>query len=111
MTNGSPKGDPFVIRCGSKKVLILSNEDFFGGLKLCFEVVAAIMAIEHSLIAGEPLSALPDVTFSAALLDNRHPPVIADKDHCSDHPLYENPKDIYPPQKYRPETAVLAAFI
>lgn len=53
------------------------------------------MAIEYPFIAGKPFPALPDVTFRPALINDCHPPIIANKNYTTDHPFNKDPANVY----------------
>ena len=69
------------------------------------------MAIVELLRAGEPFFATPDVALVPHLFDERDIPVVTEEDGDADAVLNDPPEDEPQPEKEKPDTAVLAAFL
>ena len=70
-----------------------------------------MMTIVYFFRVRKKLFTLPYMPLSARLLHNRHPPVVAQKDTKSDHPLQKNPANIINAKEDQPQTSVFAALI
>ena len=56
--------------------------------------MSTIMAVINFSSIREPSFCLPNMTFAACNMNNRHPPIIKKKYAHSDHPLYDHPPNI-----------------
>ena len=79
--------------------------------KSCTKIVSAMMTIIYFFRVRKKLFTLPYMPLSACPLHNRHPPVVAQKDTKSDHPLQNNPANIINAKEDQPQTSVFAALI
>ena len=79
--------------------------------KSCTKIVSAMMTIIYFFRVRKKLFTLPYMPLSACPLHNRHPPVVAQKDTKSDHPLQKNPANIINAKEDQPQTSVFAALI
>ena len=75
------------------------------------KIVSAMMTIIYFFRVRKKLFTLPYMPLSACPLHNRHPPVVAQKDTKSDHPLQKNPANIINAKEDQPQTSVFAALI
>ena len=73
--------------------------------------MAAVVAIEDALGAGKPLPALPHVPFPGYVFDDRHPPVVTDQQHKTDHPFDHYNSHIIDAKQNEPEAPVLAPLV
>ena len=69
------------------------------------------MAVKHPSAVRKPSLGLPDMAFSHTGFENRHPPVIIDKDQKADHPADQHPNSIIYAEEKQPKAAVLAGFL
>ena len=72
------------------------------------EVVVALVAVVHLLSAGEPALELPDIALVLLFLDEGHPPVDADENGQTDHPLDGDPQQVDPTEQNKPQATLLA---
>ena len=69
------------------------------------------MTIIDFLSAGEPTLTLPYIALALRLLNNRHPPIDANKQHKTNAPFEKYPDQIGPTKQNKPQAAVLALYI
>ena len=72
------------------------------------EVVVAVVAVVHLSSAGEPALELPDIALTLLLLNEGHPPVDADENGQTDHPLDGDPQQVDPAEQNKPQATLLA---
>ena len=76
--------------------------------RLTLEVVVTLVAVVHLSSAGEPALELPDIALTLLLLNEGHPPVDADENGQTDHPLDGDPQQVDPTEQNKPQATLLA---
>ena len=73
--------------------------------------MTALVTVKDPSSAGKPLLGLPNVALPCHRVNDRHPPIVANEHHKTNHPFAHHPQKVPKTENDKKEAAVLAFLI